>query len=399
MNKAFKVFLSIFLVLVVIVVVSNYYMLNGKQKIEYIYAQVETVYDNIEASGMFVRTEHIIENTSNDYVHITVRNGERVGKNHSVAILYSDQSYVEQSESLDILLNEQSVLNTVTNGSQSSTEVTKTSILINNMISNFNGNLNPDNLTSTEDIVSNIQTMSIRSAYSLMPQSEITVKKQQISDSINSRRNVLSENMTTIKSTVSGNFINGVDGYENIEEVNSDIILNAIENNAHIKQNQNIIGKIVPNYKWDFLVVVDLEYVQKFENNSNIKVVFESIPDRFIDVSVKKIDIEEEKAVITISGDYTNEEILSMRTSNVDIIFKTYSGIKIPKSATRIVGDKLGIYTHSGFQATFKEIKPIFDKEDYYIINTSKNATSADIIVGDKIVTKSIQLSDQKVMK
>lgn len=399
MNKAFKVFLSIFLVLVVIVVVSNYYMLNGKQKIEYIYAQVETVYDNIEASGMFVRTEHIIENTSNDYVHITVQNGERVGKNHSVAILYSDQSYVEQSESLNILLNEQSVLNTVTNGSQSSTEVTKTSILINNMISNFNGNLNPDNLTSTEDIVSNIQTMSIRSAYSLMPQSEITVKKQQISDSINSRRNVLSENMTTIKSTVSGNFINGVDGYENIEEVNSDIILNAIENNAHIKQNQNIIGKIVPNYKWDFLVVVDLEDVQKFENNSNIKVVFESIPDRFIDVSVKKIDIEEEKAVITISGDYTNEEILSMRTSNVDIIFKTYSGIKIPKSATRIIGDKLGIYTHSGFQATFKEIKPIFDKEDYYIINTSKNATSADIIVGDKIVTKSIQLSDQKVMK
>lgn len=399
MNKAFKVFLSIFLVLVVIVVVSNYYMLNGKQKIEYIYAQVETVYDNIEASGMFVRTEHIIENTSNDYVHITVQNGERVGKNHSVAILYSDQSYVEQSESLNILLNEQSVLNTVTNGSQSSTEVTKTSILINNMISNFNGNLNPDNLTSTEDIVSNIQTMSIRSAYSLMPQSEITVKKQQISDSINSRRNVLSENMTTIKSTVSGNFINGVDGYENIEEVNSDIILNAIENNAHIKQNQNIIGKIVPNYKWDFLVVVDLEDVQKFENNSNIKVVFESIPDRFIDVLVKKIDIEEEKAVITISGDYTNEEILSMRTSNVDIIFKTYSGIKIPKSATRIIGDKLGIYTHSGFQATFKEIKPIFDKEDYYIINTSKNATSADIIVGDKIVTKSIQLSDQKVMK
>lgn len=399
MNKAFKVFLSIFLVLVVIVIVSNYYMLNGKQKIEYIYAQVETVYDNIEASGMFVRTEHIIENTSNDYVHITVQNGERVGKNHSVAILYSDQSYVEQSESLNILLNEQSVLNTVTNGSQSSTEVTKTSILINNMISNFNGNLNPDNLTSTEDIVSNIQTMSIRSAYSLMPQSEITVKKQQISDSINSRRNVLSENMTTIKSTVSGNFINGVDGYENIEEVNSDIILNAIENNAHIKQNQNIIGKIVPNYKWDFLVVVDLEDVQKFENNSNIKVVFESIPDRFIDVSVKKIDIEEEKAVITISGDYTNEEILSMRTSNVDIIFKTYSGIKIPKSATRIIGDKLGIYTHSGFQATFKEIKPIFDKEDYYIINTSKNATSADIIVGDKIVTKSIQLSDQKVMK
>ena len=89
-------------------------------------------------------------------------------------------------------------------------------------------------------------------------------------------------------------------------------------------------------------------------------------------------------ALLILEGTEFSSEMVSMRSQAVEIILATYSGLKVPKSAVRMwkrptaqertAAD--GVYILSGGVQKSKIINPLYETEDYYVVEQSAtNAT------------------------
>ena len=61
-------------------------------------------------------------------------------------------------------------------------------------------------------------------------------------------------------------------------------------------------------------------------------------------------------------------KLFQWRHQQVDIIKRTYKGIKVPKEAIRLSGGKEGVYVISGSRAVFKEVTRLFETNSFYIV-------------------------------
>ena len=87
-----------------------------------------------------------------------------------------------------------------------------------------------------------------------------------------------------------------------------------------------------------------------------------------------------------------------MRKQSATVIVASYSGLKVPKSAVRMQDDEMGVYVLSNDVARYKNINPLFEGEDFYIVE--QNVTGNDsLVAGDDIIVEAKDLDDKKVMK
>ena len=62
-----------------------------------------------------------------------------------------------------------------------------------------------------------------------------------------------------------------------------------------------------------------------------------------------------------------NEELANMRLEDVELVFKTIKGYKIPGSAVREVNGVKGVYILRASLVNFREINIVLTTEDYVI--------------------------------
>ena len=99
--------------------------------------------------------------------------------------------------------------------------------------------------------------------------------------------------------------------------------------------------------------------------------------------------------------------MVSMREQPVEIILATYSGLKVPKSAVRIeestnsdgtTTQRTVVYILSGGVEKSKFINPLYEAEDYYVVEQS--ATNWDMLVeNDQIVVRGRNLQNNMVVR
>jgi hypothetical protein len=92
-------------------------------------------------------------------------------------------------------------------------------------------------------------------------------------------------------------------------------------------------------------------------------------------------------------------DIAAFRELTADVIFSTYSGIRVPKEAVRLDEDGATcIYILSGLRAELVPVDILYEGDDYYIVQSgSESATS--LRVGSEIIVKANDLYDGKVVR
>lgn len=402
MDKLNRISLILLSFLVALILITNIIKLFDNETIDYIQAIKVTAYDEIESFGVFLREETIVDDKLHNYMHITVESGQRIGNNQVLANIYSNASYLQISEQIEDLKREKEVLANITSSNMSNVESTKISLMINDKIAQLNHDIDKNNLKATTDIVTEIQNTSLKSAYSQMSKEELAVEKNALEEQIRQKELLLESNVTSIKSPISGSFILGIDGYEGLLDVNVDDIENLEKEGRIINKADQKLGKIITEYVWSFACAIDNDKVDAIGKSKNLQIVFSDLPTNYISISVKEVIAEEFKSVVIFTGNFTNEQILEMRTSDVRIVLNSYDGISIPKKSTRVIDNKIGVYTLSGNRSVYKEIEPIFETSDSYIIKIKPSTeiiTQKDIIAGDKIITSSKYIKDNQIVK
>lgn len=394
MIKMYKFTFNCLIFLILLVIATNVTKEFLNKQIDYTEAVSIKTYDDIQSYGIFLRDEYIVENNEGNYVHIDVNNASRVKKGQVIGVIYDDRKYLEESIEISNLRDKLNVIDSVATITQTVSQTLKTAVQINNSISEFHQNLDPNDLTSVSYNINEIENISLRGAYSQMSKAELSLEKSYIENEIEQRQLKISSDTSTINADLTGSFVSTIDSYENISEISVDIITEISNKGTYNYADNNNIGKIITSNEWEFACVVNNEDISRITGASRPRLIFENMPSNEIAVTVSKVINEnDEQSIVIFKGKATNESILEMRTSNVQIVIRAYEGIKIPKQAVLVIDGKIGIHTLNGSQIEFKEISPIFEKENYYIIPKKSKATSRDIIIGDRIITNSSSLT------
>lgn len=215
-------------------------------------------------------------------------------------------------------------------------------------------------------------------------------------------------NTSDVLAPLSGYYISNLDGYENAMDYNkiSDLTVSEAEKLFEKKPGDvsGQMGKIVGSYKWYLVTVMDSKYSLLMSEGEKMKINMPYYGFKNVDVVVENISTtQNDKVAVAFSCNMMNETYANMRTEDIELVFKEYTGYKINSSAIRREKDEKGkevdvVYILRGDIMNARVIDIIYDAGDYVIVSEESKATSGyrPIKRYDEVIVKGRNLSDGK---
>lgn len=152
------------------------------------------------------------------------------------------------------------------------------------------------------------------------------------------------------------------------------------------------VCKVIDNHTWYIAMKVDAEKLGTVKNGTKLSIGFENVTDNVYDAKIKYISPESNgECVVVLSCDRYIDGILTMRTANIRLILKSYTGYKIPIYALRIQGSDKGVMIEENNEEKFRKCDVIYTDEDegFVIITPSEDAKEQlqpmdNIVIGER---------------
>lgn len=366
-------------------------------------AKYVTVDDSISASGWFIRNETITEGTSSNTVKHIVSNGEKVQAEAALAIVYADQSIMDASRRLEEIDAELELLNSAVRSAGSyANDNTKTEQQIAKQMEQLSAITASGMPIGAADSATELRKLALRRNASNLDIGELRSQIVALENEKNGLAGKAYGRSTTISAPVSGYFSEVVDGYEtiltpqNIKGLTPSAFRKLTE--QKITPQHGKMGKVMNGFGWQFAAVLDNASASRLRIGQHVTLKFSQIASN-VAATVEAINPDEnnKESLVIFSSTVVNGELVSIRQQNVDIVFSSHTGLKVPVSAiTMNKNSQIGVYILTGNMARFKTIDPIYKAPEYYIVQ--KGMTSSDLVIGDSIITQATGLGDLKVI-
>ncbi len=361
-----------------------------------------TANDGLKITGQIIREETLVTNDKAGVLHFLTEDGARVAKNGVIASIYDDASASITVSKIDVLQSQISDIEDIL--SYNDIEAANLE-LINSKITDALGDVvysgASGNYGEMEDYCETLLSVNNRKQVAL----GVTTGLAERLTALKSELSALSASLPASKGSVtanqSGYFVSKTDGYENVLTTDD---LNKItpEYLSQIKYQEtpdNVIGKIVSDYEWYIAATVPLNDSLKYKEGQNLKIITAVKSSPTLSVTVKQINISEteEMAVILFACSDMNSELATVRSGNMTVVNKEYSGLKISKKALRVVDSQKGVYVQNGMQISFVPVEVIYRDADY-IICEKQNENEKYLKLYDRVVVKGKNLYDGKIV-
>jgi hypothetical protein len=408
MNSYTSKVLILILVLFLLTTVINvaYHSLSNKYKTETAIAYATS--NKATFNGVYIRDEEVLTFNGKGVVSYAVADGGKLGKNSAVAYIYSDEDDIEIKQDISKLQSELSILTKIEN--PGTTEVTQPSYL-SSLIQEkylsiaYNKELgNMDKVSSAKDeLLVQLSTMQIITD----PTSSFESRINEINAEISNLEKQLSDPINTITVDRTAYFVSYVDGYEDTLSTSmmydlSVDDLNQIEDESEDLDTTNVIGKLIDDYKWYMVGVIDnSDNIFSIDDVVNLSLESSSVTIKGTIEDIKSTDDPQQSIVYVLCSDMT-KDVVQHRVETVEMSVKNYEGIKVPKEALRFVdveeededGNPVtvtyeGVYIKVGEQIRFRKIDVIYRSDDYVISKAS--ADNDYLALYDDIVLEGVE--------
>ena len=358
-----------------------------------------TYEESVSTSCFFAREENVYSAQSSGTVYNNYSDGTRINKNASVAAVYSGDVSEENMQSLSTIdrkiENAKSMSSAVVSGAG------EDDASLENRIDGYkyeiiNASVKGD-LSEVERYKEAIN--NLRGDSSSDPSADLISRlereKSECELKIGGSKEEIVANEAGIFSTV-------LDGMEHIltpERVKEitvdeyDALTAPKEKTANsVVTTGDSVCKIVNNHQWYVVCAVAEERLSEVNVNSRVSMRFDNIPG--VDVSGKIVYISEPKdgrCILTIETSQYVESAYSMRTSPMELVFKSYSGYKIPIYALRTENGVRGVVGRRQNVDAFYPCDVVYTNEEaeYVIIKTPENAerkleNADEFVIGER---------------
>ena len=372
-----------------------------------------SVNDSFMSTGWFFRDEQTVSGSASGSVKHVVYSGERVQQDAALALVYADEQSLALSREIEPLENRirllDSALETVGNTSDSANVDHMITLTIQQMADQAKTGQG-NGMSSSADT---LRTLSLQSVSSSVDTLDIQSERDALEAERAALEQQLSGQTTELTAPISGYYSEVVDGYENVltraalENLTLGEFRTLTQSPEKVDAGQ-VLGKMIQGFTWYLAAEIPTEQADRLSEGQDLRVNFTQASLE-TPVSVYSIIREHgsDTALLVLEGTEFNSEMVSMREQPVEIILATYSGLKVPKSAVRIeestnsdgtTTQRTVVYILSGGVEKSKIINPLYEAEDYYVVEQS--ATNWDMLVeNDQIVVRGRNLQNNMVVR
>lgn len=365
-------------------------------------ASYYTAADGLNITGLIIRNETLVKSQSGGVMHFIASDGDRVAKNGIIANIYDNETAsitLSRMDSVNAKIADIEEMMSYNDLEAADLDMINTRVQksLDSMIISVSGGDFDNYSVCREALLSALNRRQIAMGETADFSSQLAALKSELASLSSS----LPAAKGTIRAEKSGYFVSKTDGYE--QTLTADI-LDALtpEKLDSVKSAQtpaDVIGKIVSDYEWYIAARVSINESLKYKEGDSLTVYtsVKSYPQ--MPVTVKKINISESSssAVLIFECSDMNSELASMRTGPMTVVKKEYSGLKVPKSALRVVDSKRGVYVLTGMQIKFVEVNVLFSNDSYMICE--KQTDDENVLrLYDEVVTRGKNLYDGKIV-
>ncbi len=351
----------------------------NSQKLEY------TTQENLtNGDGYVIRDEWVMYSRSSGTVYRSVSEGDRVAKDSVIGtFFYGD---VSQDKIKELAVIDKKIKTAETNQSESSTAEMDSNNVENNIYKREN-----DIIDAAGD--NDIYAISgyKEDINSLRQSNELSDRNN--AEELNSQKNEILSNIglnrDDITAQISGVFTTYTDGFEDTlspnDIANYDVSffesLSKTVQTSRMEDKITVGGpvcKIVNNHLWYVMMEVPTEDMKNRKVGDSVKLRFKNIGNDVVKGTIKNISSEQDgKVVVTVKSAVYLESVFSYRLMNVDLIFESYDGYKVPIQAVHTDDDGkkkvIGISGSNRYDC-YCDVLFTDTKEGYAIVDSTDNA-------------------------
>ena len=378
-----------------------------------------TVNDSVEAEGLLVRDEQVLA-SQEGIVELTRSEGEKVGAGQTVAMVYRDSQAQDDQAALEALDQEIALLQYAASESGDVESAAKLDEDILQAVVELRASVALEDYSQLEDQVLAVKSQVLKRGYTYgegLTSADLTARLQDLRTQRSSLSGQSASATTRITAPQSGIFSSLVDGYESVLTTQSVFQLTPSSLRGLLEGDGVTagggLGKLICGYRWYFAAALPTDVAQRMREGGAAQVRFTGDFTQDVDMTVEQIGQEENgEQVVVFSSDRYLARTTLLRSQSVEIIFDSWSGLRIPKEALRMESytyedeetgeekeaSRLGVYVLLGGKAEFKTVKVVTEGSDYYVVEPT-DATSGALRAGDEVITRAVGLYDGQLLE
>lgn len=385
----------------------------------------------VTVSGYVVREEEVLPG-GGELVYSSRSEGERVSGGGTVAQIYQSAEALQEAntlraleEQLEQLQYAQSLATGAVAGARLDEE-TQSSLTA------FRSALAAGSLSGAGEEGKSLRAATLKRSYAYSGTGALDETVAGLQAQISALSASADPNTTRVTAPRAGLFSSLVDGYETVLNPENILTLTPSDYRAIAPAAGAAgVGKMVYGSTWCFLTMMRREDVGKMQEGDTITLRFQKGMDRDMEMRVSYISAEEGGRQVVVFTSQRNLNLTTLlRLQNAQVIFESYSGVRVPRSAVRVdnqpVTDEDGspvldsggnpksqsvtcVYCLWGNTARIKPVKVLWQEEDYILVSPDEEALAAlsteqavesrRLRSGDQVITAAAELYDGKVIR
>lgn len=352
-------------------------------------------------TGYVVRQEEPILSTY-EITTLLVAEGERVRAGQAIATGYRDEDAQNRQSQIDELEHQLEQLEYAGSYSSDASDQAQLDSEIQSTLVNMSKYIARRDMNSIGDHSASLKGLIIRRTSSTEDNEAMDERIAQLTEELEQLRSDSSADTRTMASTGAGYFSGSVDGYEKVLTplVLDTITAQELDGLEPGQISENAVGKLITSSTWYYATTVDADLLQGVSIGDQLSVSFSALNQEQLTMSVYRLGEEGQgQRLLILSCDRYLQDVTLLRAQSADVIFSSYTGLRVPKDALRVTEDqRTGVYVVEGNNAAWKYVNLLYDNGESYVVELDKSSTD-NLWPGDEIIVGAKDLYNGKVVR
>ena len=381
-------------------------------------AYTYTSNDSAEAVGILVRQETVLP-AQTGIVDVTRSEGEKVGVGQSVAQVYRDSQAQNNQADLEALADQIQLLEYSSDGGGVDSAA-KLDENILQAVTALHAASGVGDYNQLEDQARTLKSTVLKRGYVYgngLGAEEVSQKLNDLKSQYAALKQQTSSSTSSVRAPQSGVFSTLVDGYETAVTPQTVFQLTPSSLSALLagqgKEAGGGMGKLITSTRWYFAAALPVSVAERLKEGSTATLRFSGDFDQDIDMRVDQVgQAEGDKSVVVFSTDRYLSQTTLLRQQTAELIFNSWSGLRIPKQALRmekstytdketgqeVQNNRLGVYALLGGRAEFKTVEVVTEGDDYYVVRSTTDESDA-LRAGDEVIVRATELYNGQLLE
>lgn len=353
-------------------------------------------------TGYLLRDETVL--ASRYPITVTTRTeGEKVGAGQAVAIGYQDDTAQQRQDQIDALSDRLAQLEYAYSSDLEFSDIASLEEGIVTDLITLAQSVNRRDFSSASSTGLDLKSLVLRRYSEEADNEAIDAEIDSIHAQIAQLSNLAGTDTRAILVNSPGYFSGTVDGYESLLDPDriEDLTVAQLESVEEDIEpiGETVFGRIITDDTWYYATVIPTESLAKAEPGDYVSVTFSQ--DLYDEIRMRIFHIGEDengRCVLVLSCSRYLSDITLLRHVSADIVFSSYSGLRVPKAAIRVSeSGKSGVYVLEGSTARWKTVDILYDNGESYVVRLDKSDTD-NLWPGDEVIVNAKGLYDGKVV-